>query len=257
MRDMKKFGLDLDQRTLTQVTRLCWPRGMVWSTGFLPVRSSKSTTPKLYTSLFWVNCPVIAYLHIGQINMLAAYQTFILTQTIMVQETLLWSMITKSSQDSCRVKTSSIIRRLIWEIEISNLCFEVFEKKNIARPYVSMDYRRLWLLMKVFQTPSCFNRYFHPRYPVKCWTWLCPLNSLPTCNRTIRNQLHGHILFVTDTFGQTRKLILPCKMSCKDPIVANSYARTRRFPSTQKPSNWMRFSCFSLETMETYGRAKY
>lgn len=50
------------QRQLTQVTRLCCPRGIVWSTGFLPVRSSKRTTPKLYTSLFCVSWPVIAYL---------------------------------------------------------------------------------------------------------------------------------------------------------------------------------------------------
>lgn len=47
---------------ITHVTRLCCPRGAVWSTGFLPVRSSKRTTPKLYTSLFWVSWPVIAYL---------------------------------------------------------------------------------------------------------------------------------------------------------------------------------------------------
>jgi len=47
---------------LTHVTRLCCPLGMVWSTGFLPVSSSSSITPKLYTSLLCVNTPVIAYL---------------------------------------------------------------------------------------------------------------------------------------------------------------------------------------------------
>lgn len=47
---------------LTQVTRLCCPLGNVWSTGFLPVNSSRRTTPKLYTSLLELSCPVIAYL---------------------------------------------------------------------------------------------------------------------------------------------------------------------------------------------------
>lgn len=32
---------------ITQVTRLCWPFGMVWSTGFRPVSSSRRITPKL------------------------------------------------------------------------------------------------------------------------------------------------------------------------------------------------------------------
>jgi hypothetical protein len=31
---------------IAQVTRLCCPLGIVWSTGFLPVKSSKRTTPK-------------------------------------------------------------------------------------------------------------------------------------------------------------------------------------------------------------------
>lgn len=62
---------------LTQVTRLCWPRGIVWSTGFLPVRSSKSTTPKLYTSLFWVNCPVMAYLQ----TKFFMFQVILITKT--------------------------------------------------------------------------------------------------------------------------------------------------------------------------------
>ena len=59
------------------------------------------------------------------------------------KQTLLWSMITKSSQDSCRVKTSSVIRCLVREIEISNLGLVVFEKKNVAGSYISMDYSRL------------------------------------------------------------------------------------------------------------------
>lgn len=48
----------------TQVTRLCCPRGNVWSTGLRPVKSSRRTTPKLQTSLFELNCPVIAYLSV-------------------------------------------------------------------------------------------------------------------------------------------------------------------------------------------------
>ena len=46
--------------------------------------------------------------------------------------------------------------------------------------------------------------------------------------------------------------LIPCNMSCRDPIVANSYASTRRFPSTQYPSNSTTFSFFNLETMETW-----
>lgn len=46
----------------THVTKLCCPRGNVWSTGLRPVRSSRRTTPKLYTSLFEFSCPVMAYL---------------------------------------------------------------------------------------------------------------------------------------------------------------------------------------------------
>ena len=85
----------------------------------------------------------------------------------MVEEkTLLWSMVAESSQDSCRVKTSSVVRSLVREVKISNLGLVVFEKKNVAGSYISMDYRRLRLLVKVLQTPSCLDRDFHPRCPV-------------------------------------------------------------------------------------------
>ena len=39
---------------LTQLTRLRCPCGSVLSNGFLPVRSSRRTMPKLYTSLLAV-----------------------------------------------------------------------------------------------------------------------------------------------------------------------------------------------------------
>lgn len=52
---MHCFTLSSVNLGVAHVTRLCCPLGIVWSTGFLPVRSSKRTTPKLYTSLFWVS----------------------------------------------------------------------------------------------------------------------------------------------------------------------------------------------------------
>uniref|UniRef100_A0A0A9G3L5 Uncharacterized protein n=1 Tax=Arundo donax TaxID=35708 RepID=A0A0A9G3L5_ARUDO len=42
-------------------TRFCSRGGLFLSTAFLPVSSSSRTTPKLYTSLFVVRCPVIMY----------------------------------------------------------------------------------------------------------------------------------------------------------------------------------------------------
>jgi hypothetical protein len=44
---------------LTHRTRLCSYRGLLLSTGFLPVISSSRTTPKLYTSPLIVCSPVI------------------------------------------------------------------------------------------------------------------------------------------------------------------------------------------------------
>lgn len=46
---------------LTHSTRLSSPKGRVPSTGFLPVISSKSTTPNENTSDFSVNLPLDAY----------------------------------------------------------------------------------------------------------------------------------------------------------------------------------------------------
>jgi hypothetical protein len=46
---------------LTHSTRLSSPRGRVESTGFRPVMSSRSTTPKENTSDFSVSFPVEAY----------------------------------------------------------------------------------------------------------------------------------------------------------------------------------------------------
>jgi hypothetical protein len=48
---------------LTQFTRLRWPCGSVRSNVFLPVKSSRRTIPKLYTSLLSVIWPVMAYLN--------------------------------------------------------------------------------------------------------------------------------------------------------------------------------------------------
>ncbi len=43
----------------------------------------------------------------------------------------------------------------------------------------------------------------------------------------------------------------PCKISWRDPIVANSYASTRKDPSKQYPMSSTTFSCFSLDTKDT------
>uniref|UniRef100_A0A8R7Q406 Uncharacterized protein n=1 Tax=Triticum urartu TaxID=4572 RepID=A0A8R7Q406_TRIUA len=44
-----------------QATRFCSPEGLLSSMTRLPVMSSSSTTPKLYTSDFTVRCPVLTY----------------------------------------------------------------------------------------------------------------------------------------------------------------------------------------------------
>jgi len=46
---------------LTHSTKLSSPAGWDTSTGFLPVMSSKSMTPKEYTSDFSVNLPLDTY----------------------------------------------------------------------------------------------------------------------------------------------------------------------------------------------------
>ena len=47
----------------TQLTRICSFAGLEVSTALLPVINSSRKTPKLYTSLLELSCPVIAYLH--------------------------------------------------------------------------------------------------------------------------------------------------------------------------------------------------
>jgi len=53
--------LEKEASLYTHSTRLSSPKGWDTSTGFLPVISSKSTTPKEYTSDFSVNLPLEAY----------------------------------------------------------------------------------------------------------------------------------------------------------------------------------------------------
>jgi len=56
-----KATLEKEGSLYTHSTRLSSPRGWDTSTGFRPVISSKSTTPKEYTSDFSVNLPLEAY----------------------------------------------------------------------------------------------------------------------------------------------------------------------------------------------------
>lgn len=53
--------VESQKRLITHSTRLSSPRGRDESTGFLPVMSSRSTTPKEKTSDFSVSFPVDAY----------------------------------------------------------------------------------------------------------------------------------------------------------------------------------------------------
>ena len=67
-----------------------------------------------------------------------------------VLETLLRSMVSKSSQNSSWMKTSCHIRGLIGEVKISYLSFKILEKKHIAGPDIPVYNSRLDLLMQIF-----------------------------------------------------------------------------------------------------------
>ena len=119
-----------------------------------------------------------------------------------VPKVLLWRMITKGSQDSSRMKTSSHVRGLIWKIKVCNLGFEVFKEKHIARSDISMYNGRLNLLMQVFQTSGRIDRNPDPLHPIKCRTWLCPLDSFSTYNS---NSTFSQLMFST-MWSKSREL---------------------------------------------------
>jgi len=63
--DIRKFyrqaKYDCKKLVHTQLTRTCSLGGLEESTALLPVINSNKKTPKLYTSVFTVSCPVLMY----------------------------------------------------------------------------------------------------------------------------------------------------------------------------------------------------
>ena len=56
-------------------------------------------------------------------------------------------MVAKRPQDSCGMQSSSRVGRLICQVEIGYLGQEIVEKQDVARSDVTMNYRRLNLLV--------------------------------------------------------------------------------------------------------------
>ena len=99
-------------------------------------------------------------------------------------------MVAKGAQNSGRMKACSHVRGLIEKIEICNLCFKVLKQKHIARSNVSMNNRRLDLLMKVLQSPGSINSNLYPLEPAEWWTRLRIRDTFLAYNENIKKRLN-------------------------------------------------------------------
>ena len=99
---------------------------------------------------------------------------------------LLRGMVAKGAKDACGMETGSHVRSLIREIKIGNFSLQVLKQEHVAGSDISVDDRRLCLLVEVLESSGGINGDPHPLHPIKNRARLRPLNSFPPCEAHVK-----------------------------------------------------------------------